>query len=150
MLEAIKNIFSRKKPATSDDSVFNLLSPREQEFADTFFPQTPISALEVNDISLEVLSLITEAADHLGVDLFNSNLFQYYQSAVHGEVLPEGLDSDELELMKEWTSATVLPDRFCVELLEFFDRADGVKERIERLSQYRFERLRTWSNCHVH
>jgi hypothetical protein len=151
MFNALKNLFSRQSAPT-------LLSLKDagkgfdHDYESPYPNAAPpiIVSGEVDDNSLQVLGLITDAADLLSIDLFNSNLYQYYQSAVHGELLPEDLDEDELVLMKEWTSATVLPERFCVDLLEFFNRTDGVKEKIEQLSQYRFERLRTWSNCHVH
>jgi len=170
MLEAIKNLFSRKSDPTAVNSPFNLIKSRESEFEAAFFPtgedvrnefaqpyeprypnaMPPIIVVgEINDNSLVVLSQITELADQVGIDLFNSDVYQYYQSAVHGEDLPEGLDEDELEVMREWTDSVTLPDRFRLALVEFVKRVDDVGERILNLSQYRYERLRTWSNCHV-
>lgn len=152
MLEALKNLF--RKPSAAP--YYPTLKDVSEEFDHDYEPrypnaQPPIIVLNpIDDSSLEVLGQIVDLADHLGVDLYNSNLFQYYQSAVGDDAdLPADLDEDELELMQQWTRSSTLPERFRQSLVDFFCRVDDVSERILNLSQYRYERLRTWSNCHV-
>lgn len=143
MLTALKNLFSFRTPK----SVPSQTVPDPFEYVVEPAAEPLSVAGEVKDCSLVLLGLITDLTEHLRVDLFNSRLFQLYQSAVHGETLPEGYDQDDLEQMQEWAQASHLPEHFRKTLLTYFIRVDGLDEHVLELSQYRYERLRTWSNC---
>lgn len=154
-LTSITNLFLR--PFRHHYPAAQPMSAREREFADILMPQeivpvrpgTPIDVFGgTHDQSLVVLTRMTEATDLLGVSLYETRLYQHYLCAVHGEVLPEGLDEDDLEQMRQWTQSQVLPERFRQSLVEFLITTDNLEDELSLLSQHRWERLRAWSNGH--
>lgn len=151
MQNAVSSFFSRLFRTQPQASIVGV-DPEVlfAEFESTITPSTPIAVhSEVEDCSLLVLTQITELVDHVGADLFNSELYAYYLAASFEDYESEGLDEDHIETMRAWIEGEELPHGFRKSLIEFFTQVDGVHDQIMTLSQYRYERLRTWSNGHV-
>lgn len=96
------------------------------------------------DCSLVVRMVIEELVYYTKVETYHTKFMGLYQHVVAGEPLPEGVDEDDVEQMREWCSTTDLPEDLRKRMMAMFIYIDDLDEHLRELSQVAWARLNMW------